>query len=438
MLEIVANLRRFRWVQCQIDGIEKLRTVKAIRNALQRLPKGLNETYANILSSVEEADIDLVRRILLWVSFTVFPVTLSEVYEAIAIESNLDHLDEESLLARPQDILDLCGSLISMSEHGPLRLAHLSVREYLMGPELRKAEGLAVFALDAKTASHELAVNSISYLSFKEMASGPCRTFEAYAHRMKRYPLLSYASVSWTYFVRGATFDPELRSLVLNFFSAANRATFMSWVQVLNAVHGTRRWDYYPKHATPLYYAASFGLLEAVEDMIQDPNVDLNAPGSRFGGTALHAAVLRAHFAVMRALLDARADPNKGDFSRLTPLLSAASYGYEEAVRMLLDYGASVDILAEINMSPVDVAQLSGHDHIVKLLVDLTGVAPKSRRAPSSPTESDDPSDVERSATFPMPPPGSGRVHGRGLKYIETIQALRTRLSDPERPPSAA
>lgn len=37
---------RFRWVQCQIDEMSKIRTDKAIKAALANLPVGLEETYA--------------------------------------------------------------------------------------------------------------------------------------------------------------------------------------------------------------------------------------------------------------------------------------------------------------------------------------------------------------------------------------------------------
>ncbi len=292
-------------------------------------------------------------------------MSLLEVHEAIAIEPGLDHLDEESLLAQPQDILDLCSSLLSVSEQGHVRLAHFSVKEYLQGPEIKKEESLAVFALDSSTANHELAVICISYLSFKDLATGPSRSADAYDRRMSDYPLLPYAALSWTYFVRETTLSSDLRTSVFNFFSPTNRATFMSWVQVLNAADES--WDFYPSHATPLYYAASFGLLEIVEGLIQDPEVGLNDAGSRYGGTALHAAVLREHLPVMRALLEAGADPNQGDFSNVMPLHSAA-LGREEAAKMLIEYGASLDLRAYEDMTPFEIAISSGQQDVAVLL----------------------------------------------------------------------
>src|SRR5947207_3760531 len=106
------SYHRFRWVDCQLDAIAKLRTIKAIRNVMNQLPRGLNETYENILIKVSADDTEIVRRILLWLAFAVLPMTLDEVHEAIAIEHDLDHLDEESRLSSPRDILSLCSSLL--------------------------------------------------------------------------------------------------------------------------------------------------------------------------------------------------------------------------------------------------------------------------------------------------------------------------------------
>lgn len=355
-------------MQCQIDAIEKLRTVKSVRAALQQLPKGLDETYANILFRVTESDIEMVRRILLWVTFAVFPVNSYEVYEAIAIESGVG-IDDESRLRYPEDIFDMCGSLLSTTEEGHVRLAHLSVKEYLTGTTLQSNGLLSTFALDSNLANHELAVNCITYLSFPQFASGPCTTEEDFMKRKSQYPLLEYAALSWTYFIRNTKMTSELHRLMADFFSPANRSTFLSWVQVLNAINGS--WDSYPKHATPLYYAASFGLTKLVEDMIQKAtSIDLDAPGSRFGGTALHAAVIREHLGVMRLLLEAGADPNKADFNAITPLHHAASYAPVDVAKMLLAYGASTTSRTKARgQTPLGRALMAGNEAVAALLL---------------------------------------------------------------------
>lgn len=377
---------RFRWVQCQIDAIGSLRTVKAIRLALRELPKGLDETYDKILAKVVSSDVEIVRRILVWVSFTMLPLTLREIHEAIAIEVGLDELDEDSRLRSPQDILDLCGSLISLSESGHVRLAHLSVREYLLSSSVAKHRTLSIFALNDSKANYELAINCLTYLSFRDLRSGPCTTAQAYTERTITFPLVGYAALCWAYFVRRTSIDAQLRRLISEFFSPRSRSIFMSWVQILNASNEAQ-WDFYPHHATPLYYAASFGLIDTVKDILQDPEVDLDAPGSRFGGTALHAAVLREHIEVMGLLLAAGANPNQADWNKVTPLHSAALYGSEQVIRVLLDHGASVEAMDTEGRTPRDWAIDGGKLEAQRLVLRTAEAKLRVVKAPSTLTK---------------------------------------------------
>ena len=99
---------------------------------MKELSKSLNKTYKNILIKISRNDVEIVRRILLWLAFAVFPLTIEELHTAVAIEQDMDELDDDSLLSSPQDILSLCGSLISVSEQSYARLVHLSVKDYLL------------------------------------------------------------------------------------------------------------------------------------------------------------------------------------------------------------------------------------------------------------------------------------------------------------------
>jgi hypothetical protein len=260
----------------------------------------------------------------------------------------------------------------------------MSVKEYLLSLNTSKNESVSGFALEPNSANYELANNCLTYLSFNEFSSGPCFTDKSYADRLVRYPLLDYAAVCWTYFVRKTEMTPDLRHRIIDFFSPLRRSTFMSWVQVLNAVNGC--WDSFPPHATQLYYASSFGLEETVEDMLKDPAIGdyLDTPGSRFGGTPLHAAVLREHVPAMRLLLDAGADPNQADWSLISPLHTAATYGNKEVIQMLLAYGANQNALDDNGETPSDWAVAAGNLESMRLLLPRrTELVTGQRRATS-------------------------------------------------------
>jgi len=158
----------------------------------------------------------------------------------------------------------------------------------------------------------------------------------------------------------------------------------MSWVQILNADYAWK-WSIFPHFATPLYYAATFGLSGTVDSIIKT-GVDLDAPGSRYGGTALHGAAYRQHPLAVKILLNAGADPNKADFNKVTPLHTAATLQNLEIVDMLLKHGAQIDALDNANESPLDWAQKSGHTKAHQMLLGITSNLDPNSNTPTSQT----------------------------------------------------
>lgn len=322
-----------------------------------------------MLKKVHKSSVDIVRRTLLWASFCIVPLTLDEVYEAIAIEEGLDSINNESRLSDPQKIIELCGSLVSLSTDGHLSLAHLSVRDYLTSSKLAQNDAISAFSLQEGDSNHELATSCLTYLNFKELKPGPSQTVEAYLSRTTTLPLLRHVAKSWPYYSRKATPSPSLKKLIRIFFSPSRPGNFMSWIQALHS-DATFKWNIYPRHATPLYYAASFGLDDVVRHLIAE-RVPLNVPGSRFGGTALHGAVYRVHVPVVKLLLQAGADAKQADFNRVTPLHSSAAAGSVSVMRLLLDHGASPEALDGVGETPLDWAVKGGQEASERLLRGL-------------------------------------------------------------------
>ena len=265
-------------------------------------------------------------------------MTLEELNEALTIEIGSNRLDEDSRLSSPNDLVDLCGNLVMASDQNTITLAHLSVRDYLLSSEIRQNGDVSAFAMNEEEANEELAMYCLTYLDLHSLGSGPCVTHEDYAERIARHPLLKYASVTWAYYVRASGGTQELRSRMWYLFSPQRRAKFMSWVQVLNA-DWDDEWNSYPSHATPLYYAASFGLAEMVDLLIKD-GADVNAPGGRFHGRPLHTAIMRLHIPIVKMLLKAGANPNQPGTEEVTPLHMAAAVGNIEMITLLLRCGA--------------------------------------------------------------------------------------------------
>ncbi|KAK8017904.1 hypothetical protein PG991_007094 [Apiospora marii] len=340
----------FRWAQCQLDVLSQLRTTKAIRKNLAELPKGLFQTYERILKKQNAEDTILLRKILLWVAFAALPLKIRELHEAIAVDTDMTRLEEveESRLNNPKDIFALGGSLLTVSESGVIKLAHLSVKDYLLSTEIKNNSEVSTFAMDLMGANEELARCSFAYLSLDSLSDGPSSTQDDWERRRAQHPLINYVAKAWTYHLRAAALTPQLHHTLSEFFTAGPR--FMSWIQVLNS-NWIFQWDEYPRHATPLYYAASFGLKEIVEGLVRG-GANVDDAGSRFGGTALHGATLREHVDIMRVLLRAGADPSKADNNLVTPLHTAVRIGNPEVLKLLLDHGASKEAADSLGETP--------------------------------------------------------------------------------------
>ena len=107
---------RFRWVDCQLDALKKCLTVNAIRRALKDLPKTLDETYDRILQNIPDEYCKEAHCVLQLLCVSFQSLTINEVAEAIAIDSENEIYSPENCLRDAQDILNICSSLVTL--HG--------------------------------------------------------------------------------------------------------------------------------------------------------------------------------------------------------------------------------------------------------------------------------------------------------------------------------
>jgi len=123
---------RFRWVQCQLDFIATRKTFKGVLDALDDLPIGLFPTYERILLGIEKAGNEtstIAKRALRWVLGARHALHLSEIAEAIMIERNEAHLNEDLRVLSPDIILEVCSSLLIYNPlTDTITLSHFSVQ----------------------------------------------------------------------------------------------------------------------------------------------------------------------------------------------------------------------------------------------------------------------------------------------------------------------
>ncbi|KAF8519180.1 hypothetical protein JB92DRAFT_2675349, partial [Gautieria morchelliformis] len=174
----------FRWVVCQLDALRKCRSPHELKMALTNLPKTLYETYDRILLGIDESNRVYALKLLQWLAFSVDPVSLRLAVEILATDPDAKTgplFDPERRFDDPRDILTLCSSLVSITivkddtrypeyiedDQGnftEFRLAHFSVREYLVSECLRTHCKLSIYHCDEKLSNTFIAKTCVAYL----------------------------------------------------------------------------------------------------------------------------------------------------------------------------------------------------------------------------------------------------------------------------------
>ena len=334
----------FRWASCQINYLSKQLTGSAVRKALHHIPEDLNRTYEQMLLRIPAENRGLVCQVLLWLCFAKRQLTLKELAEAIVFDEAQREINDDDKLNQPTVIIDICHGLVTRDlSTWEVMLAHSSIKTFLLSDWIRQSE-VAFFSLDPTSANRSIMRKCLAYLWLDDFKGGYVESNMELEQRFRRYILLPYAAQYWPLHTE-EELEPQDMRLIKSFldtYKLPRGGNFSSWTQYL--LGSTRKKDI--EHTQPLYYAASYNMLPIVRVLIESRNntadatekVDLDAPGGRGGATALNIACFRGHYEVAKALLEAGADPLKGDHFGVPPLRWAREWGEWEIVKLLKEY----------------------------------------------------------------------------------------------------
>ncbi|PVH67502.1 ankyrin, partial [Cadophora sp. DSE1049] len=360
----------FRWVVCQLDVLRKCLKLDALRKALKSLPKTLDETYARILLGIDEDYRQDAFRILQWLVYSARPLRIEEIVEVIAIDTEQSRFDPENRLPDPRDLLTICSSLvttISVTAEGnngasnkttELRLAHFSVKEYLISDHIRN--GLA-FQYDIQTGGEEeIAQSCLTYLLHFQrdvLTKGNLNTF----------PLALYAAEHWCRHFRAIKDSDQASKLTMQLFQGD---AFQNWIRFYDPDFPGQRT--YMKRtasiASPLYYASREGLFGPVSLLLEN-GADVNAQGGRYGN-ALQAASTEGHETITVLLIEEGANVNAQRGRYGNALQAACTEGHETIAALLLEKGADVNAQGGYYGNALQAASAKGHEAIAALLLE--------------------------------------------------------------------
>ena len=122
-----------------------------------------------------------------------------------------------------------------------------------------------------------------------------------------------------------------------------------------------------PRGDTLLIVAVYNGQAKAVDEILKQPKLDINAK-NKAGFSALTAAAFKGHVEIAVALVKAKADVNLANASKQTPLMFAAQAGKTKMVEYLLKASADPKVIDASGETALSLAQTRNAKDIVTLL----------------------------------------------------------------------
>ena len=354
-----------------------------------------------MLCNIDHGLIEDARRILTFLCFAPRPLTVRELIDGIAVETNHHPgLNRKRRLQDSNDIQEICPGFIDIglgADHTnetyrkeklipTVRIAHFSVQEYLESDRIRHQKATK-FSLTSVTAHAEIAKICLIYL-LEPALSSP----ELNETVLEEYPMAQFAARYWYHHYKNMV-NPtsEIDHFILRLFQRP-KDSFATWVKLHNM---DRPWDIsidfslaLDNIAGPVYYASLLGLDQALYELINTEKLEgitvgaisltstskastlVNARGGSCG-YALHAASAEGHEKVVQLLLDngAEIDARVGKYSNALHVASAK--GHEKVVQLLLDNGAEVNTqFDESLVNVLQAASAGGHEKVVQLLLE--------------------------------------------------------------------
>jgi hypothetical protein len=110
---------RFLLVSLQIDKLHGCFSQGDLEDQLEDLPHDLDEVYDRIISGIDKKYREDALKILQWLSFSIRPLTLSEVAQVVGVVPDTDQglrFEPSRIFTNPRSVLMICSSLVTETD----------------------------------------------------------------------------------------------------------------------------------------------------------------------------------------------------------------------------------------------------------------------------------------------------------------------------------
>ena len=331
---------------------------------------GLSDAYMATINRVKAQKGNkstLGMKVLAWVFYSERALRAEELCHAFGVEIGSAELDPENIPALRTLLASSLG-LVTLDEYSStVRVVHYTLYQYL-------SYNPTLFHSPHST----IAEVCLTYLNFGSVWDiSP--TLDSCP---STFPLLEYSSLYWAEHAReGMTENVKILALrLLDRFDEHISSRLLS----LHYNESSPTGPYFvderiPTGFTLLHGAAYLGIVEIFAGVLEMKEWDVNATDSA-GSTALTWAASKGYMEIVKILLDLsdiNPDQEETEYGR-TPLSWAAESGHEGIVDMLLE---REDVNPDhpdtkYGRTPVSLAAENGHEEVVKMLLERKEVNP--------------------------------------------------------------
>ncbi|KAI0552688.1 hypothetical protein F4679DRAFT_571458 [Xylaria curta] len=369
----------FRWAACQLDELAECLGPPEVQEALSKLPKTLDETYARIIAKLPSQYLPIAIRLLQFLTYSKHPLSLEEAIDCIAVDMKTKRFDLKDRIPVPREISRYCSSLVVIAERAgswgeretitEIRLSHYSVKEYLTSNRL---DGYLSKDFQEMTAREVIASVCLIYL----LGLGPDKPDK------HLYPMGEYAARHWAGHAIAANNSKSLLKLMTDFFACqksfeayrirgtalyqASKQSNDNIVQMLldNGADINAQGEY----GNALQASSEKGR-ESIVQILLNNGADVNAQGG-FYGNALQAASIKGYENIVQTLLNNGANVNAQGGQYGNALRAASAGGYRSIVQALLNNGANINSQGGAYGNALQAASKEGHESIVQILLN--------------------------------------------------------------------
>ncbi|KAF4447059.1 ankyrin repeat domain-containing protein 52 [Fusarium austroafricanum] len=366
----------FLWLKMLDANLKVGKSIEELDRDLMSTPSGLRDLYDEYwarIARLAEPQKGRAFALLLWTTFALRPLTISEITEAALIQQygalpwdQFSHLHDDGYIRT--EVLDLCGHFLEIRDHdtnispghGTVHLTHFSIWEYLLARiPIPDWIPKTYWMLGTREQMYHtvLARACLQYISITKVWNDSPALPHVVLFR-------KYASTAWyKHHNSGLRSNKEVARLTESFLNKSN-PNCHSWRALIDP-DNPKPSPKGAKTAGPLYYVIQLGLLDVAACLITNENVNRKGKGGR---SPLGIASAIGAVELVGQLLKNGAEPRARSKDPYSPLHAASENGYLEIAQLLIGRGADLEFPDEYGYRPIHTASEKGHVELVRLL----------------------------------------------------------------------